>query len=640
MATQSTMPSASVLEHMIYLAGRAPSPTNNQPWFFEVSKDSVVLKFEKGRASCSNEKSTSDLISLGAALENFRISAQAEGFDLQISYLDALNESDPRPKVAEIFFLKSASDGKKDSLLPFMRRRGTDRSKYSKKKLASEFIVELRQQTNNEVIILQDHSDLEVMSKAIGELDEIRLQRKEFHSDFFKSLRFAQSELQNKRDGIDAGFAGLPFRTSAVLKLLKKWPIFRGLNLFGLSKLFAAVTANRILGSAGVGVVCSNGDSLKSCLEAGMLYQRACCLAQKYGISFQPYTHFAEYRSERCHNLNLAKRRLQQLLPEGKNVLICFRLGYPMGPAPAKTFRYRLNKIMSTVATQTEERAFDYDTAFCRNNGLIDLADQEILKHSTVALPGLGGVGSQHIITLARLGVGGFHIADEDQYELKNFNRQYGATMSSIGREKSDVMEVAVREVNPEVRLKKWSKFIDKSNVDEFLAGCDILIDCVDAFSIETRRVLFDKAQHLGISVISAGPIGFSCSLIIIEPNSISFDEYINFREMDSEPLNFIRFILGVTPRPYYLKYMRGGSVDSGKRYGPSVATSIALCAGFAGVETLKILTGRKSAGAIPHYHYFDPYVMKFKSGYIPFGNKNPIQKLMIWIAQKRLLKK
>ena len=50
--------------------------------------------------------------------------------------------------------------------------------------------------------------------------------------------------------------------------------------------------------------------------------------------------------------------------------------------------------------------AFDYHTAFSRNIGWLTQAEQEQLRHTRIAIAGMGGVGGIHLITLARLGVG------------------------------------------------------------------------------------------------------------------------------------------------------------------------------------------------------------------------------------------
>ena len=80
---------------------------------------------------------------------------------------------------------------------------------------------------------------------------------------------------------------------------------------------------------------------------------------------------------------------------------------------------------------------FDYADAFSRNIGWVTKEEQGTLRKKRVAIAGMGGVGGIHLLTLARLGIGSFYIADFDEFEVHNFNRQVGATMSSIGRPKA-----------------------------------------------------------------------------------------------------------------------------------------------------------------------------------------------------------
>jgi len=83
---------------------------------------------------------------------------------------------------------------------------------------------------------------------------------------------------------------------------------------------------------------------------------------------------------------------------------------------------------------------FDRGEAFTRNIGLVTIEEQERLRDFTIAIPGMGGVGGANLISLVRQGFEKFKIADLDVYELKNFNRQYGARTDTLGKEKVVVM--------------------------------------------------------------------------------------------------------------------------------------------------------------------------------------------------------
>src|SRR5689334_6047816 len=93
-------------------------------------------------------------------------------------------------------------------------------------------------------------------------------------------------------------------------------------------------------------------------------------------------------------------------------------------------------------------------TAFARNIGWVTDAESRAIAGKRIAIAGLGGVGGSHLLTLVRMGIGGFNIADFDTFELANFNRQAGATMSNLGKPKVDVLADMARDINPHADLK------------------------------------------------------------------------------------------------------------------------------------------------------------------------------------------
>ena len=112
---------------------------------------------------------------------------------------------------------------------------------------------------------------------------------------------------------------------------------------------------------------------------------------------------------------------------------------------------------------------WSYAEAFSRNLGLISPSEQERLRNCRVAIPGMGGVGGNHLMTLTRMGIGKFRIADADEFEAKNFNRQFGATLDSLGHPKADVMSAAARSVNPQLQLDVLNEYITPEIVAEVI---------------------------------------------------------------------------------------------------------------------------------------------------------------------------
>src|SRR5688572_10885411 len=126
---------------------------------------------------------------------------------------------------------------------------------------------------------------------------------------------------------------------------------------------------------------------------------------------------------------------------------------------------------------------FDYATAFSRNIGWLTHDEQQRLRHKRVAIAGMGGVGGVHLTTLARLGIGRFRVADLDHFELANFNRQVGATMSTLGHPKVEVLAAMARDINPECEIDVFPDGVHGGNIEKFFAGADLYVDGLDAFA-------------------------------------------------------------------------------------------------------------------------------------------------------------
>ncbi|MEE9542760.1 MAG: ThiF family adenylyltransferase, partial [Thermodesulfobacteriota bacterium] len=213
-----------------------------------------------------------------------------------------------------------------------------------------------------------------------------------------------------------------------------------------------------------------------------------------------------------------------------------------------------------------------YEEAFKRNIGLFTEEEQRKLKESRAAIAGLGGVGGVHLVTLARMGIGKFHIADLDTFETANINRQYGAKSDTLGKLKTEVMHEAVLSINPEADIKSFSEGVTKENVDAFLDGVDVVLDGIDFFAIDARRLLFNKARERGITAITSGPIGFGSTLQVFTPKSMSFDAYFGITDDMDYIEKMIAFAVGLTPRALHLKYLDISKVDLTSGTGPARA--------------------------------------------------------------------
>ncbi len=266
-----------------------------------------------------------------------------------------------------------------------------------------------------------------------------------------------------------------------------------------------------------------------------------------------------------------------------------------------------------------------YDEAFSRNIGLLTKEQQYLLKNSTVAIGGLGGVGGIYATTFARLGFGNFHIADLDIFETINMNRQACANVNVLGRQKTEVTKETIQSINPDAKVTLFSEGINEGNIMEFLDGVDIALDGIDFFTFEARRTLFNAAREKGIYIITAAPVGFGSSVIIFDPKGMSFDEYFDIHDGLTDAEKLVRFGVGITPSLLQRAYFNPKVISWKNKKAPSLVIGTLLCANLVSTFALKILFGQKVRTA-PSSLHFDAYVLKCKKVWIPFGNRNPIQ--------------
>jgi hypothetical protein len=279
---------------------------------------------------------------------------------------------------------------------------------------------------------------------------------------------------------------------------------------------------------------------------------------------------------------------------------------------------------------------FPYEQAFARNIGWVTHAEQASLRGKRVAIAGGGGVGGVHLMTLARLGVGAFHIADFDSFDYVNFNRQVGANLSTLGQPKAAVMARMARDVNPELDIKIFDRGIDAANLPEFLAGVDLYIDGLDFFAFDIRQRTFALCAELGIPATTVAPLGMGAALLNFMPGKMTFEEYFRWGDR-SEADKAIRFVVGLAPAGLHRPYLvEPAAVNFAERRGPSTFMACQLCAGIAATEALKILLGRGDVLAAPHGMQFDAYRNRMARTWRPWGNNNWLHRLAIAIGKRQ----
>jgi adenylyltransferase/sulfurtransferase len=207
----------------------------------------------------------------------------------------------------------------------------------------------------------------------------------------------------------------------------------------------------------------------------------------------------------------------------------------------------------------------------------IGAAGQARLAAARVAVVGCGALGAAVIDHLARGGVGHLAVVDRDIVELSNLQRQvlYDEADAAAGTPKAVAAARAVARVNGQVQVRPVIADVTAANVEELLAGAEVVVDGTDNF--ETRFLVNDACVKAGVPWIYGGAIGSTGMVMVVRP--------------------------GETPclRCLYPEGVAGAALGTCETAGV-LAPTVAVVAAVQAAEVLKVLVGergRQQAGML-----------------------------------------
>ena len=107
-----------------------------------------------------------------------------------------------------------------------------------------------------------------------------------------------------------------------------------------------------------------------------------------------------------------------------------------------------------------------------------------------ICVIGVGGVGSWVVESLARSGVGSITMIDMDIVSMSNINRQILAVSNTVGRDKVEVLEERIKQINPECKVTIIDDFISRDNLSDHIhKSYDFVVDCIDNFRVKAALI-------------------------------------------------------------------------------------------------------------------------------------------------------
>jgi molybdopterin/thiamine biosynthesis adenylyltransferase len=252
-----------------------------------------------------------------------------------------------------------------------------------------------------------------------------------------------------------------------------------------------------------------------------------------------------------------------------------------------------------------------------RNIGILSEEQQEKLKNSCVAIAGLGGIGSPTAEMLCRLGIGTFNVLDNGTFEPTNSNRQIYSFLDTTNRNKTDVTEEFLLKINPEVKIRKFSK-VDSSNISQFLNNMDVIVLGID--SVKPCLHISREARKKGIPLIEGWAVLFG-NVRVFTTETPTLEEVYEMKteqlEIDSitpqkekelliHSLNMI-----TTQMPGLSKYYPPVVMErmEKKNEGSTICPMVWLTCSLMSIEVMKLLLNWGNLALAPRFTSYDPFL-------------------------------
>jgi molybdopterin/thiamine biosynthesis adenylyltransferase len=204
---------------------------------------------------------------------------------------------------------------------------------------------------------------------------------------------------------------------------------------------------------------------------------------------------------------------------------------------------------------------------YLRNVPALTREECALLRTKKIAVIGCGGLGGHLIDLLARLGIGSILAVDGDIFDASNLNRQLLSQVSLLGTEKARAAADRVRMVNPDVKVRSETVFLDESNALSLITGCDAVLDALD--NIPSRKILSAACEQANIPYIYGAIQGWVAQAAVSMPGDRLIDtlypEEIEIR--DKSVLSFTPALCASMQAALCVKLLTGRDVETGKIY-------------------------------------------------------------------------
>jgi hypothetical protein len=242
----------------------------------------------------------------------------------------------------------------------------------------------------------------------------------------------------------------------------------------------------------------------------------------------------------------------------------------------------------------------EFYTAFtARNRGLVSDEDQQLLRRSVILVAGCGSIGGAVVEPLVRMGAERLVLAEPDDYELHNLNRQH-ASLADVGRNKASVLADWVAGVNPHAQVRVDTSGITADNVADHVADAALIFDGVDVTTrpaLACKYLLHKEAAQVGVPVVSGYDIAGVQLVLVYDYRNRSLETLggkVGERDLAAmEPLTFLARVVPLRALPVEIfPELRRQQSEPGRSF-PQLVYSARMFGVLAPRLALDLLAGR-----------------------------------------------
>ena len=261
---------------------------------------------------------------------------------------------------------------------------------------------------------------------------------------------------------------------------------------------------------------------------------------------------------------------------------------------------------------------FSYDAFTTRNIGFLTPEEQARLRDAQVFVCGTGGMGGACVFALARMGVGRLILADIDEFEVSNMNRQAFAFRDTIGRHKAEATRDLCLQINPEMEISVYRNDWP-DHVQGAMAESAISVNGTDDLGASLLLYRTARTENRAVIDAYASPLP---SVYVTQPGDAMPEERLRYptlgtdwdalsqEQRDEAFFQEATYVILHSSSRHYIDLDLAGEVTAGKRSRMSFAPMVISTGMLMAYEVANGILDRKP-GADHRGWFFNPYAAR-----------------------------